>query len=363
MLLFIAQQHDNLFGGGIITGRNLKVLKKVFGANNIIEHKLPAKTTGGLRTLKSFLLGYLLELSPEHEIEIINTLISNPEIKYIFLDSSLLGRLALKIKKRIPNIHIIVFFHNVEFLFFKDFLKTTKRYLHSIGLLAVYKNERNAVQYADNIITLNQRDSNMLIKQYNKPANLIWPISIEDTFDIRRVESSNLKEPVSLLFVGSRFYPNEQGMLWFIKEVIPHLKNAHLKIVGKGFEALRDQWKSEKVEVVGTCNDIAAYYYNADIVVAPIFTGSGMKTKTAEALMYGKTIIASTEAMEGYDIDKNLVGGEFNTATEYINYINDFPFSNKMKFNENSRIYFSKFYSPSASVQLVSSFFEKITTG
>lgn len=33
---------------------------------------------------------------------------------------------------------------------------------------------------------------------------------------------------------------------------------------------------------------MAEYIYNADFLIAPIFEGSGMKLKTAEALMYGK---------------------------------------------------------------------------
>jgi len=35
-------------------------------------------------------------------------------------------------------------------------------------------------------------------------------------------------------------------------------------------------------------------------VILPIISGSGMKTKTAEALMYGKSIIGIKEAFEGY---------------------------------------------------------------
>lgn len=39
-------------------------------------------------------------------------------------------------------------------------------------------------------------------------------------------------------------------------------------------------------------------------MVMPIFSGSGMKVKTAEALMYGKFLIGTKEAFEGYEIDE-----------------------------------------------------------
>lgn len=38
-------------------------------------------------------------------------------------------------------------------------------------------------------------------------------------------------------------------------------------------------------------------------MISPIWAGGGMKTKTAEALMYGKTIIGTTETFEGYEMD------------------------------------------------------------
>ena len=53
----------------------------------------------------------------------------------------------------------------------------------------------------------------------------------------------------------------------------------------------------------------------------PIFYGSGMKVKTAEAMMYGRIILASDEALEGYDVGN--VNGIYrcNKAEEYIDVI------------------------------------------
>jgi len=357
MLLFIAQQHDNLFGGGVIADRNLKICKEVIGSDNVITYLLPAKEKGGISTLKTFLTGYLLGLSPDHEGKIITLIKSDRSIRYVFIDSSLLGRLTTIIKTQFPDIQIIVFFHNVEFSFFKEFLKTTKRYVHSIGLPAIYKNEKSAVKYADTIITLNQRDSDMLQTQYGRSCDFIWPISINDNFDIKKLESASLDKPLLLLFVGSRFYPNEHGIAWFIKEVMPHLKNVHLKIVGKGFEALRQQWNTDQIEVIGTSADMTDYYYQADIVIAPIFTGSGMKTKTAEAMMYGKTIMASTESFEGYNLDKKQIGGEFNTAQEYIDGISAYSYSGGYKFNEYARKCYLDSYSYQAACKKFKDYF------
>ena len=54
-----------------------------------------------------------------------------------------------------------------------------------------------------------------------------------------------------------------------------------------------------------------------------------MKVKTAEAMMYGRHIFASDEALEGYEVD-GIDGIErCNTAEEYIKAINNFFNSGK----------------------------------
>ena len=57
--------------------------------------------------------------------------------------------------------------------------------------------------------------------------------------------------------------------------------------------------------LIGLRNEVGAdweeWYRNSKFVVAPIFDGSGMKTKVAEALMYGKKIVGTPEAFVGYE--------------------------------------------------------------
>ena len=43
-----------------------------------------------------------------------------------------------------------------------------------------------------------------------------------------------------------------------------------------------------RVEVVGSVDDLGIWYVNSFFTIAPIFDGSGMKTKVAESLMFGK---------------------------------------------------------------------------
>ncbi|WP_166667400.1 glycosyltransferase family 4 protein [Hypnocyclicus thermotrophus] len=148
-----------------------------------------------------------------------------------------------------------------------------------------------------------------------------------------------------MLFVGSYFFANIEGITWFVKNVMPEIEGK-LYIVGKGMEKLREELSRENVEVVGGVEDLAEYYYNANFIVAPIFSGSGMKVKTAEALMYGKTIFGTKEAFEGYELEFGKIGEECNSRDEFIEKINQYINDKKIeKFNKFSRNNYLEKYS------------------
>jgi glycosyltransferase involved in cell wall biosynthesis len=79
--------------------------------------------------------------------------------------------------------------------------------------------------------------------------------------------------------------------------------------------------KDEKLTVHGFVDDLSEFYKKSDCVVSPILTGSGMKTKTTEALMWGKYIIGSEEAFVGFDVTP-LEGSICRNANDYIKVIN-----------------------------------------
>ena len=51
---------------------------------------------------------------------------------------------------------------------------------------------------------------------------------------------------------------------------------------------------------------------------APIFDGSGMKTKVAEALMYGKKVVGTPEAFSGYEDIVKKAGWVCTTAVDFV---------------------------------------------
>lgn len=320
--LYINTKNSGNSGASVISERNYHLVS--LNSIEVIHYSTELTLKNVRKNLKSIFIDFNLVNITEMQ-EIVN-LIKINSVNTVFIDSSLLGNFSKYIKKEFPNIYIISFFHNVEYSYFNDLIKVSKKKHHYFTLKLVKKAETQSLHFSDLIITLNRRDSNDLYKTYGKYADLILPTSFDDQFDKTLFENKNVESDVlNLLFVGSYFPPNVYGLDWFVDNVLPKInRKVKLFVVGNGFEFHKFKTESKIIELIGKVDDLGPYYYKADLIVAPIFHGSGMKTKVAEALMYNKPVAGSKEAFEGYEIDINEVGKECNSADEFINYIQKF---------------------------------------
>lgn len=321
--------YDNTGDGGVKASReHLRFVQEYFGVENVnvciylkpnetINYegiKVLKKEISNLKLLVASLFGCKLYL-PWHEKEIIQYIDEcNPDL--LFLDFSLLGRL-IRLKRSYKT---VVFFHNIESDYFMSKVKKQGIYYITSYWAAKY-NDKWATK-ADKVICLNERDAKRLYECYRRKADLLIPISFDDYFCESCTTTIYERK---LLFLGSLFSPNQISIEWFIKEVMPKLDNIKLSIVGKGFEKKKNEYEQNpNVKVFGTVQSVESFYYNHCAVVLPIKYGAGMKVKTAEAMMYGRRIFASDEALEGYDIEDISGITRCNTAEEFADAINDY---------------------------------------
>lgn len=269
--------------------------------------------------------------------------IKSLDIDMIFVDHSIIGVL---IEKCDINIPIMVYFHNIEKIYAWNRV-VHEGLLYLIAYFSFRKNEKKIVELANSIVLINKRDEIELEQIYGKTADFIIPVSFKDEFNEKKVIQS-VDSRVNLLFVGSLFRPNYEGLVWFVDEVMGALDSEkyYLTIVGKDLEKKKVQLERNNVTVIGTVDDLGEYYYQADAVVIPIFYGSGMKVKTAEAMMYGKRIFATKEALEGYGDVGECAISECNSKEEFVNNIVKFGNeSERKKYYDNTRKYFLNNYS------------------
>lgn len=322
-------------GADVVNVRNYEILSNYFG-NEFNSYLIDIEAISKFDNLTGYLggIGHL-------KLYEILTLIRKEKIELVFLSQSFYGRVARILKKNFPNLKIITFFHNVEAHYSKELLK-----FGGIKHFPFYFwsnfNEKLIKVYSDFNIVLNDRDAKQLQSFHKLKSDLVLPVSYDDKFDNSKVDITKNDIP-NVLFVGTAFFANIQGISHFIENIFPFTK-VNLTVVGKGMGILSDKYISDRIKIYDYAPSLSDFYYNCDAVVAPIYSGGGMKTKIAEALMYGKVLIGTPEAFEGYDTDVSSIY-TCNTDESFVTTINNLHEKKLFdKFSNESRELFLKKY-------------------
>jgi len=221
--------------------------------------------------------------------------VADPATRLVVCDGSQLGGAAALARAVRPDLPIITFCHNCETQFFADALRAAPG-ARAAGVLAGHwQAERLAMRYSTRVVTLSQRDSAELARRFGRGGDAILPLALEDARGPAAIPTAR-GEPFAL-FVGGGFFGNLEGLRWYARTVAPLVAMRTL-VVGRGLEGLG--LMPANIELVGPVDDLSPWYAGAALVVAPILSGSGMKTKVAEALMHGKRVVGTAEAFAGY---------------------------------------------------------------
>ena len=344
-------------GGTVAAKRNLDVLRQYYGADNIIEYPIERKgNPSKLRMLfDDFRNCSFGGLNSSDKKEIID-LIKRNDVKLLFLDSSLLGAVATYVKKRV-DIKVITFFHNVEYDFVKIQVTYDKAYLLYYRILFALYNEKAAMKSSDVVVALNKKDSVGLKDVYGRGADYIIPITMKDVGHVNNEQNYN--KPLKLLFFGSYFPANVEAVDILVRDILPQTK-ALLTVAGSGMEQLKDKYSEvDNLTLRGYVDSLSDLYEEADVVVLPIKSGSGMKVKMAEAMMYGKNVLASDVALEGYDVDGVSGIIRCNSVSDFIRNINEYDYK-LPKYNNSVRTLFLNQYSYEVSYKLFEKIFERL---
>jgi len=297
-----------------------------------------------------FLHNYFFGLNPKRVRQIVNLAF---QYDYVHIDRSIFGIIAKELKKNNYTGKVFCFFHNVETVYFKAklHLKPWKSFI----IHCVDRNDAWSCQYADKIIALNQRDAKLLEELYGRRADILIPVAFKDKYQQASYPKGMTAKRPNCMVLGAYFPPNNEGIEWLANEILPEV-NIHLRVVGKGMDKLRQNYKiPDEVEIISDAPDLQPYFENTDIMILPIFSGSGMKVKTCESLMYGKNIIATDEAWEGYELDYKLAGSKCNTKEEFIKALQDFIDKPRPRFNKYTRQIFLDKYSEESVKELFQS--------
>lgn len=319
--LFISRDYNkHLDGGGVVTKRNLECLIAI--GYEVTEFHIP---TPSLFTRIKNLLFRESYGSTSKLYRTLELYLTQP-FDLIFFDGSIYGGYVKVFSEK--KYRTICFYHNVEYVYYKEKYRITKKWQDYLMISFIRYNESLSTNYSEIILTINDRDNQVLKNVYGRGANYVFSTSFPN------VEFSNYLPHIMdrdyLLFVGSNFFANKEAVDFIISIATQISKN--VIIIGNINEAYTNKDYPSNIFFYGRVNNIIPYYLGAAAVLTPIFSGSGLKTKTVEALQFAKTIIGTKESFEGIPISQYPnIGFICNTPNEFIDVIESKVFDKSNK--------------------------------
>lgn len=194
--------------------------------------------------------------------------------------------------------------HNVEYRIWETLANQTTNPLKKwyITLLAkrLKRFEQEAVNRFDALITLTQDDEQgMRLLGCTKPI-LVAPVGMVFNQSVSKIQPL----PLSVFHLGAMdWQPNQQAMLWFIKEVWPMvtavMPDAVFYMAGKSMPASFKQYQSKSIKVVGEVDDASVFMLGRQVMIVPLFAGSGIRVKILEGMSLGKAIVTTSLGGQG----------------------------------------------------------------
>lgn len=190
--------------------------------------------------------------------------------------------------------------------------------------------ERWVLKSNNKIFTFSQKDSDLLRNWYKlessstqfyfeKNVELAYPKKIESYF---------------VFFAMWKRPDNYEGLDWFVKNVMPLLKDEQFKIIGSGLPDYLKETISNlnNVEYLGFVDDPYPIIANSKALISPLFHGAGVKVKVLDALAVGAPIIGTDISFEGVDDIYSSLIFKASTPREFGNIIKhiDIPIDDRI---------------------------------
>src|SRR5690606_27176162 len=211
--------------------------------------------------------------------------------------------------------------HNVEHKIWQLQLKNTsflKRIYLAYEVEKIKEFEKKLAKNVHAVLPISTTDL-QFFKPLNKNSKLL-PFTIK-TF-LQKPKSINNANQCVFGFIGAlNWKPNVDGLIWFLQNVWqPYFtENNNVKFYIAG----RNQPKTLKnLNVKGVINhgEVAQstdFFSKINVLVVPLFSGSGVRIKILEAMSLQIPVLASDVAINGIEVTPNLEFLSANTAMQF----------------------------------------------
>lgn len=208
---------------------------------------------------------------------------------------------GLRAASKVHGTRSVVRIYDVDWVNLKDEAKRApvwKKWYLNAASLTVLRLAKKRLPRADLVLFISDEDTRDFIDLgVNGP---VVPLTLPTA---RFTKTSHSTSGHKLVFVGSLdWWPNIEGMTWFLNEVFPLVRNqisdCEIDVIGKG-HGLDDRMREPGLNLCGFVEDLHEFLSRADVGISPIHHGTGVKVKVLDMLAVGLPIVSTRNGARG----------------------------------------------------------------
>lgn len=244
---------------------------------------------------------------------IARNLISQHAIKLVQIETTQLLYLVPKLPKTVTSVCTA---YDVQFISFWRRLNETQNWLSKVFklalLLQVWRYEAVNLKLTHQVIAVSDIDRAFFEKIYGLSKVVVIPNGYAEQSQLQRKPHHKLM----LGFIGATSHsPNITAIRYLVQKIAPELKKHRLEfeIILAGDTTsltaeLRQAPSHTTVTQLGFVPKLSDFYQKIDVLVAPLFSGSGTRIKILESLAHGVPVVTTSIGAEGIERDQ-IEGG------------------------------------------------------
>ena len=249
-----------------------------------------------------------LRYLPYNGVSKLYKLAKDNDVKYVHTEHHYMGYTAMAVAKKL-GVPWFIRSHNIESERFRSIGKSWWPVMRWF--------EKSMMRQANGIFFITREDADWAIKNYGIAAAKCHivphgtPLAAKPSNHLQAKAElgSSLNIPTDmpwLYFLGALDYqPNKEALAHILNDIVPLLNEKGLKyqllIAGKGLsDDLKQQIDAtENVSYMGFVPVLDTFLQACDVMLNPVMTGGGIKTKAVEALGYNKIVVSSQASAAG----------------------------------------------------------------
>jgi glycosyltransferase involved in cell wall biosynthesis len=166
--------------------------------------------------------------------------------------------------------------------------------------------ERSACGRASRVVAVSKADANLLRELHGIEEVAVVPTGVDAAHFSK---PSSYQTGSGLVFCGSMdWWPNIEGILWFVSEVLPAIHRLQpgctLTIAGRNPSSAIYKLAADNplIVVTGTVDDIRPYFWSSAVSIVPLHAGSGTRLKIFESMAAHIPVVSTTVGAEGLEV-------------------------------------------------------------